>query len=168
MIWSSWRVLVKYQGYKYEMRFLFLKNTLNSEEWQKVILNWWLYIFSIFRVILEYHVSKNLSLSLRTIHPAIFSHLRMNQSAAQQVRDPLIQISGNRKEPSLVSKPYGIELSSRVLPRYRELVLSYVTSMPKNGFVLPFLVFRPCFNQGTVQIRQLLLILFCINRFSRF
>jgi len=41
-----------------------------------------------------------------------FSHLRTNQSAAQQVRDPSMQTSDNRKEPSLVSKPHGIELPS--------------------------------------------------------
>ena len=41
---------------------------------------------------------------------ATHSHLRMNRSAAQQVRDPSTQTSGNRKEPSLVSKSRGIEL----------------------------------------------------------
>jgi len=30
----------------------------------------------------------------------------------EQVRDPSMQTSGNRKEPSLVSKPHGIELPS--------------------------------------------------------
>jgi len=55
---------------------------------------------------------KNLPLLPRTINRAIFSHLRTNQSAAQQVRDPSMQTSGNRKEPSLVSKLHGIELSS--------------------------------------------------------
>ena len=39
--------------------------------------------------------------------PCIFSHLRTNQSAAQQVRDPSMQISGNRKEPSLMKTAWG-------------------------------------------------------------
>ena len=43
---------------------------------------------------------------------SFFSHLRTNQSAAQQVRDPSMQTSGNRKEPSLVSKPHEVELPS--------------------------------------------------------
>ena len=62
--------------------------------------------FSHFRAICEYRASKNLPLLLRTI----FSHLRTNQSAAEQVRDPTMQTSGNRKEPSLVSKSHGVEL----------------------------------------------------------
>ena len=60
--------------------------------------------FSIFLAICEYHTSKNLPPFLRNIRRVIFSHLRTNQSAAQQMCDPLIQTSGNRKEPSLVSK----------------------------------------------------------------
>jgi len=47
--------------------------------------------------------------------------LRTNQSAAQQVRDPSMQTSGNRKEPSLVSKPHGVELPSWMLPTCPEL-----------------------------------------------
>ena len=39
--------------------------------------------FPIFRAICQYHGSNNLPLSLRTVHRAIFSHLRTNQSAAQ-------------------------------------------------------------------------------------
>jgi len=64
------------------------------------------YIFPIFRAICGY-ASKNLSLLPRTIHRIIFSHLRMNQSAVQQVRDPSMQTSGNRKEPSLVVSRMG-------------------------------------------------------------
>ena len=45
-----------------------------------------LYIFLVFRAICEYHASKNLPPLLRTIHRAISSHLRTNQSAAQQMR----------------------------------------------------------------------------------
>jgi len=41
-----------------------------------------------------------------------FHIVRTNQSAAQQVRDPSTQTSGNRKESSLVSKPHGVELPS--------------------------------------------------------
>ena len=70
--------------------------------------------FPIFCVICEYHASQNLPLLLRSINRAIFSYLRMNQSAAQQVRDLSMQTNGNRKEPSLVSKPYGVELPSNV------------------------------------------------------
>ena len=69
-----------------------------------------LYIFPIFREICEYHANKNLPFLLRIIRRVIFSHLRTNQSAAQQVRDPLIQTSSNRKEPSLISKLYGVDL----------------------------------------------------------
>ena len=83
-------------------------------------------IFPIFRAICGYHTSKNLPLLSRTIHRAIFSHLRTNQSVAQQVRDPSTQTSGNRKESSLVSKPHGVELPSWVLPTCPELVLPYV------------------------------------------
>ena len=55
-----------------------------------------------------------------------FFHIfRTNQSAAQQVRDPSMQTSDNRKEPSLVSKPHGVE-PSWVLPTCPELVLPYV------------------------------------------
>ena len=71
-----------------------------------------LYIFPTFRTICEYHVGKNVPFLLRTIHRVIFSHLRTNQSAARQVRDLSMQISGNRKEPSQVSNPHGVKLSS--------------------------------------------------------
>ena len=85
-----------------------------------------LYIFPIFRAICEYHTSKNLPLLLRTIHRAIFSHLRTNQSAVRQVRDLSMQTSG--KELSLVSKRHGVELLNWVLSTCRESVsvLSYV------------------------------------------
>ena len=63
--------------------------------------------FSIFRTICEYHASKNLLALLRTIDRAIFLRLRTDESAAQQVRDPSMQTSGNRKEPNLASKPHG-------------------------------------------------------------
>jgi len=59
-------------------------------------------VFPVFRTICGYHASKNLPLLPRIIHRAIFSRLRTNQSAAQQVRDLSMQTSGNRKEPSLV------------------------------------------------------------------
>ena len=50
----------------------------------------------------------------------IFSHLRTNQSAAQEVRNPSMQTSGNGK----VNEPHGVELPSRVLPTCLEQVLS--------------------------------------------
>ena len=71
-----------------------------------------LYIFPIFRAICEYHTKKNLPDFLRTIHRTIFSHLRMNKSAAQQVGNPLTQASANQKEPSLVSKQHRVEFPS--------------------------------------------------------
>ena len=69
-----------------------------------------LYIFPVFRAICEYQTSNNLPPLLRNIHRAIFSHLRTNQSAAQHIRDQSVQTNGNRKEPSPVSKPHGVEL----------------------------------------------------------
>ena len=69
-----------------------------------------LYIFSIFRPICEYLASKNLPL-MRTIHRAIFSHLRTHHSAARQMRDTLMQTNGNHKESSLVTKAYGGRIS---------------------------------------------------------
>ena len=82
-----------------------------------------LHIFFNFREFCEYHVGKNLPLLLQTIHRAIFSHFRTNQSAAQQVRDSSMQTRGIRKEPSLVSKSHGVELPSGVLPMCREVIL---------------------------------------------
>ena len=61
------------------------------------------------------------------IHRPIFSYLCMNQRDTHRVRDPSMQTSGNRKRQSLASKPYGVELPSRVLSTCRELVLPYVT-----------------------------------------
>ena len=82
-----------YEVNKYEKRIFSLKNKLNSEEWWKVFYSKYapslVVYFSIFRTICEYDASKNISLLLR----AIFSHLRTNQSAAQQVRDPSMQTS---------------------------------------------------------------------------
>ena len=71
-------------------------------------------IFPIFRAICEYHAPL-----LQIIHRTIFSHLRTNQSATQQT----MQTRGNRKEPSLVSKPHGVELPRWVLPTCREPIL---------------------------------------------
>ena len=85
-----------------------------------------LYIFPIFRAICEYYVNKNLPPLLRTIRWAIFSYFATNQSVAQQVRDTSMLTNGNQKRPSLVSKPHGVELRSRVLPTCREPVLPYV------------------------------------------
>ena len=68
--------------------------------------------FPIFRAICEYRAGENLPLLLRTIRRDVFSHLRTNRNAAQQVRNPSTRTSGNRKETSLVSKPRGVELPS--------------------------------------------------------
>ena len=98
-------LLLFYQVFKYDVRISFLKNTNSKKCFIQSKLHRLLYIFPIFRAICEYYASKNLPLLLRTIDQAIFSHLRTNLSAAQRVRDVSMQTSGNRKEPSLVSKP---------------------------------------------------------------
>ena len=106
----------------------------------------WLVIhFSNFLTISEYHADKNRPLLLRIIHRAIFSHLRTNQNAAQQIRDRSMKTSGNRKKPSLVSKTDEIEVPSWVLQTCCGLVLPYVIMwlsvvVKKNNFVLPLSV----------------------------
>ena len=71
-----------------------------------------------------------------------FSHLRTNQSAARQVRDPSTRTNANRKDPSLVSKSHEVELPNWVLQKCRESVLLYVMENchEKNNFfdILPF------------------------------
>jgi len=71
----------------------------------------------------------------------------------------VMQTSGNRKKPSLVSKPHGVELSSWMLPRVPNWFCRMWWSivMEKNDLVLPLLVFWSFFKQRTVQIDQLLL-----------
>ena len=62
---------------------------------------------------------------LRTIHRAIFSHLRTNQTASQQVREPSMQTSGNRKVLSLVSEPHEVELPAecfQVVPVFPNVI----------------------------------------------
>jgi len=49
---------------------------------------------------------KNCSLS-QSSHLAIFVHLHKKESAAEQISVPSMQISGNRTEPSLMSKPHA-------------------------------------------------------------
>ena len=68
--------------------------------------------FLIFLTICEHHDSKNLFLLLRTIHRTIFSHLRTNSSVVWQVHDTSMGTGGIRNKPSLVSKPYRVELPS--------------------------------------------------------
>ena len=80
------------------------------------------YTFPIYRAICEYNAGKNLHLLLR----AIFSHLRTNQSAARQVCNSSMKTRGNRKEPSLMSKPHLVKLPSWVLSTCR-MWLSMVT-----------------------------------------
>ena len=61
--------------------FFFKKNRKNDKKYNIQVLLYRLsYIFPIFLVICEYHAHL-----LRTIHRAIFSHLRTKQSAAQHV-----------------------------------------------------------------------------------
>ena len=114
------------------------------------------------------------SLLLWTIHQATFSHLRMNLSIAQQVRDPSMQTNDNRKETSLVSKPHEVELPSWVLPTYRAPVsiLSYMMENCNEEtwlYVVSFglVSFWPFFKQGTIQIGQMLLVTFSIKHFLR-
>ena len=96
-----------YQVYKWEMRIFFYETRYilksNKRYFIQNMFQRLLHIFPIFRVICEYHVSKNLPLLLQTIDWAIFSHPRTNQSAALQECDPSMQTSGNRKEPSPVN-----------------------------------------------------------------
>ena len=104
--------------------------------------------FPIIREICEYHV-----FLLRNIHRAIFSHLRTNQSAAQQVRDPSMQTSGNRKEHSLMNKLHRLDLPSWVLGTgsCRELVLPNVIKHWHEEKWLCVDSFWPFFKHGTVQ-----------------
>lgn len=48
----------------------------------------------------------------KPFNETFFSNLCTKQSVAQQVWDPSMQTSGNQKAPSLVSKPYGVEVPS--------------------------------------------------------
>ena len=87
-----------------------------------------LYIFPILRAIYEYHASKNLPLLFMN-YLSHFLYFCMNKSTVQQVCDPLMQTTGNRKEPSLVSKTHRVEFPSRVFPVCRESVLPYVIDL---------------------------------------
>ena len=127
---------------------------------KKSMLNRLLHSFPICPAICEYHGSKNLLFLLWTIHRTIFSHLRTNRSAAQQVRDSLMQTSGNRKESSLVSKNFSVECFRRVANRFCLMIWSIFS---KKNFVLPSSVFWPFFKEGAVQIGQLLLVTFSMN-----
>ena len=129
-----------------------------------------LYIFPVSRAISEYHAGKNPSLLLRTIRRAIFSHLRTNQSAARQVRDPSMQTSDNLKDPSLVGKLRGVQFPSSILSTCREPILPYVVERYHEekrlcAVSLGILVFS---QARTVQIGQLLLVTFSINHLLRF
>ena len=99
------------------------------------------------------------------IEPFFHIFVRTKALLSVHVRDPSMQTSSNRKEPSVVSKPHGIELPSWVLPTCPELVLPYVMEHchGENDLVLPLLVFWSFFKQRTVQIDQLLLIAFRIS-----
>ena len=85
-----------------------------------------------------------------------------------------MQTSGKRKETSLVSKPHGVgRLPSRVLPTCREPILPYGMECCRKGkwvCVSSFgsVSFWPFFKQRTVQIDQLLLVTFSINRSPMF
>ena len=104
-----------------------------------------IYVFSIFQAIYEYHTTKNLPLLPPTIHQAIFFIYRYEVNRCSAIHDPLMQTSGNRKEPILMSKPYGVELPSWMFPMCRKPVLLYVMNivMKKNIIVLPLSVYCP-------------------------
>ena len=162
-------MLSDYQVYNYEMRISFLKKHVKFRRMIKMLCSKYaprlLYIFPSF----ERFVNTTPVKIFLFCCEAIFSRLRTNQRAAQQVRDPAMQTSGNRKEPSLVSKQHKRELPSWMLPTCREPVLPCVMNgMWWDDFVLHLSVFCPFFKQWTVQIDQLLLVTFSINRFPRF
>ena len=75
-----------YQVYKYEMTIFFPKKHVKFGRMIKrdlfKVCSIASYIFPIFRAICGYYASKNLPLLPRTIHRAIFSYLRTNQSSA--------------------------------------------------------------------------------------
>ena len=104
-----------------------------------------------------------------------FSHLRMNQSTAQQVRDPSMQTSANRKELSLVGKLHWVELPNWVLPwvSKRFCRMWWTIVMKKNNFVLTLTV-RPfsCHFQARNGSNQSIVVdrfdWFSINHFLRF
>ena len=131
------------------------------------------YIFLNSRAICEYHAGINLPLSLRTIHRAIFSHLRMNQSAAQQVCEPSMHTGGSRKGPSLMSKPHGVQLSSRDASNVSrtDFAIRDGELLQKKWLYVPSFSSASIWSflkQGTVQIGKLLLVTFSINHFPRF
>ena len=98
--------------YKYETLIPFLRKHVKFGSMIQNTLRRVLHIFPTLLAICEHHTSKNLPILPRTIHRTVFSHFRRNRSAIQQMRDPSMQTSDNRKEPNLVSKPYGLELLS--------------------------------------------------------
>ena len=52
------------------------------------------------------------------------------------------QVSGNQKEPSLVSKPHGIKLYSLMFPMHSEPVLSYVREHYHEKKITLYCLFR--------------------------
>ena len=117
---------------KCEMRFFSLKKTRQIRKYDKMcfvqsMLHRLLYIFSIFRAICEYHVNENLPLLLRTIRRFIFHIFVRTKALPNKCVKSSMQTSGNRKEPSTVSKTQDVEFPSLLIPTYRKLVLPYIT-----------------------------------------
>jgi len=130
-----------------------------------------LYIFSTCLTICGCHAKKIVALLSQTSHLTIFVHLRKKWSAAEQVRVPSMQISGNRTEPSLVNKPHAKVFPNQMPQSFLWSVLLCVWwcfIMKQNHFVLPFLIFRSFFTQSLIQIDHLLSVVFSINSFARF
>ena len=117
-----------------------------------------LYFISTFRTICEYHTSKNLPLLLRPFNK-FFLHLHTNQSAAQQVRNPSMQTSGNRKEPNLVNEPLVEELLSWIIATCDEPVLLYAMEQSWRKMTLcclfQFGLFLPLFQAGNGSNRSI-------------
>ena len=71
-----------------------------------------LYIFPIFRAICEYHASKIFPFCCEPFLESFFHLLVRTKALLSKCVKSSMQTSGNRKKPSLLSKPHGVELSS--------------------------------------------------------
>ena len=81
---------------------------------------------------------------LRNLLRVIFSHLRANQSTAQQIRDPSMQKSDNLKKPSLVSNSHGVSLPSQVLLTCRKPIFTVCDGAMSSGKLTLCCLFHYC------------------------
>ena len=153
----------------------FWKNTLNCEQWCKGALfkvcSISCYTFSL--SLKQFVNSMPVKIIPFCCEPFVesFFHIfvRIKALLGKCVKSSM-QTNGNRKEPSLVSKPHGVEPPSWVFPTCREPVLPDVIMWwnivkKKNDLVLPLSV-RPLsdlFKEENGSNRS-----FSINRFPRF